>query len=73
MKYFRVSPRVSYGETYYFQQLERTFDPTTLIDSVNVVYNEDSSEYQIIYDTTYGQIINDTLDLFKPYRRFDAG
>ncbi|MEZ5058157.1 MAG: putative LPS assembly protein LptD [Saprospiraceae bacterium] len=73
LKYFRVSPRVSYGETYYFQQLERTFDPTTLIDSVNVVYNEDSSEYQIIYDTTYGQIINDTLDLFKPYRRFDAG
>lgn len=73
LKYFRVSPRVSYGETYYFQQLDKTFDNSTQIDSVGIIYSDDSTDFQIIYDTTYGQQVLDTLDAFKPYREFSTG
>ncbi|CAN5257307.1 putative LPS assembly protein LptD [soil metagenome] len=60
-KYFTVNPRFNYNEVWYVKNVEKQWDPTTRIVSIN-----DS-----LTDTIYGQIVADTFYKFKPARDFN--
>lgn len=59
-KYFTVNPSFTYNETWYIKNVDKQWDPTTRIVSIN-----DS-----VTDTIYGQIVADTFYKFKPARDF---
>ena len=73
LKYFTVSPNATYKEVWYFKTLNKTFDPTLDIDST-IVYNDDSTEFTVVYDTlSFGKILDDERFGFKPYRQYNLG
>jgi len=57
-KYFTLAPRINYTERWYFQTINKKWDPTTIIDGS---------------DTTYGTVLVDTLLGFKAARDFNFG
>jgi len=71
LKYFYISPSVNYGEVWNFNTIRKTFDPTTTIDT-SYIRNIDGDTSDIRYTTNYGNIINDTLNAFAPFRTFQA-
>ena len=74
LKYFRLTPNVNYSETWYFQTLEKTFDPTTVITFRDTLFNSsDSSDFMLRYDTLYGRQLETIMNDFKPFRQFTAG
>lgn len=73
LKYFTVSPSATYKEVWYFKTLNKTFDPTLLLDTT-FVYNDDSSDFTVKYDTlSFGQIIDDERFGLKPFRQYNMG
>jgi len=69
LKYFNLSPNIKYTEVWNFETLEKTFDPTyeidtTLIDSLEMIYEFDT--------TAYGSIVEETPRGFKPLRLFNT-
>ena len=73
LKYFNITPSVNYEESWYFKTIQKRFDPNFEF-TVDTIWNQDSSDYTVDIDTlTYGSVLNDTLDQFKPLREFRAG
>lgn len=74
LKYFNFSPNATYKEVWYFRSVEKSFDPTPEI-VVDTVYNEfDSTEFELVYDTTsYGEIIDMEKLGFSPFRQYNLG
>lgn len=73
LKYFTVSPNATYKEVWYFKTVNKTFDPTLDIDST-IVYNDDSTEFNVVYDTlSFGKIIDDERFGLKPFRQYNMG
>lgn len=73
LKYFTVSPSANYKEVWYFKSVEKTFDPTPEVDTT-IVFNEDSTDFTYVYDTTgYGTILEKDNFGFKPYRQYNLG
>jgi hypothetical protein len=74
LKYFNISPSVNYKEVWYFKTQDKRFDPTIIYTPTDTIFSEeDSTIYQVLYDTTYGRIITDEMWSFKPLRQFNAG
>lgn len=72
-KYFNITPSVRYTEAWYFKTLERSFDPTLTI-AVDTVFNDDSTDFIVVVDTTaYGEILDDQVFGFQPLRQYNAG
>ena len=74
LKYFNVSPSATYKEVWYFRTVNKTFDDTPGV-TIDTLFNEfDSTQFELVYDTTsYGEII-DMEDLgFKPFRQYNMG
>ena len=57
-KFFTFAPRFNYVERWYFQSIEKTWNPAVLIDGS---------------DTTYGKVVTDTALGFKAARDFNLG
>lgn len=73
LKFFNISPSVSYKEVWYFKTQNKTFDPTPTIE-LDTIWNEDSSEFIVNMDTTkFGNILTEEMWRFKPLRQFNAG
>ncbi|MBI5914368.1 MAG: LPS-assembly protein LptD, partial [Bacteroidetes bacterium] len=74
LKYFTVSPSANYKEVWYFKTVNKNFDPMPTIE-LDTIYNpEDSSEIEVLMDTTeFGNIIDDENFDFKPLRQYNAG
>ncbi len=72
-KYFNITPSVNYDESWYFEQVRRTFDPNFEL-AFDTIYNPlDSNDIQILPDTlSFGQVLKDTLDGFIPLRQFTS-
>ncbi|MFT6706480.1 MAG: hypothetical protein ACJATF_001316 [Flavobacteriales bacterium] len=70
LKYFNLSPNISYTEVWNFKTVEKFFDPTLeidtmLVDTIDMIYE---------YDTiAYGSVIDGTKNGFKPLRMFNTG
>lgn len=64
-KYINLSFGLGYDENHFFKKLEKTFDPTTFQDSIGTDANGD-----IIYRTTYGKVITDTLNEWNVFRTY---
>ena len=60
MKYFTLSPRLNYTERWYFQTINKTWNPDPIY-----VFTGDS-----IVDTIFGSIVVDTAQAFKAARDF---
>lgn len=74
LKYFNFTPSVNYKEVWYFKTQDKRFDPTLELEPIDTLFNpEDSSDFQVRYDTTYGKVITDEMWSFKPLRQFNAG
>ncbi|MCB0667368.1 MAG: hypothetical protein KDC80_16185 [Saprospiraceae bacterium] len=73
LKYFNITPSVSYNESWYFKTIQKTFDPNLEI-RYDTVYNADSTDFdEIPSDTTsFGEVVRDTLQGFKPLRQYTA-
>ncbi|MEO1257812.1 MAG: putative LPS assembly protein LptD [Bacteroidota bacterium] len=74
LKYFNFSPNVTYKEVWYFRNLEREFiDTATIV--FDTIYNEfDSTQFEIIADTTKFGTINDIENRgFSPLRQYNLG
>ncbi len=74
LKYFNVSPSVSYKEVWYFKTQNKTFDPTYTILTDTIFNPEDPGDYVVNSDTTgFGRILTEEMWRFKPLRQFNAG
>src|SRR6185436_15977503 len=57
-KYFTLTPHINYTERWYFQTIEKHWDPTFFAEGGQV---------------HYGSVVNDTLTGFKAARDFNFG
>jgi len=62
-KYINTTIGVTYEEKHHFKTIEKHFDRTILYDSIGLDDNNN-----IIYDTTFGSVITDTLSNWKVFR-----
>ncbi len=69
LKYFNVSPNVTYEEVYYGKTRDYDFDPTTI--ETRVVIDENGNER--IDTTNFGDIINSLNPGLASFREFSAG
>ncbi len=67
-KYFTLSPRINYTERWYFQTINKRWDPTIIYDTTGL----DSGGNPLI-DTINGRVITDTIVGFKGARDFNMG
>ena len=73
LKYLNLNPSANYQEIWYFNRLEKTFDPTTPTFSVDTTFSPDGSDFQI--DTTFrtfGSIEEMRRFAFGGFRTFNA-
>ncbi len=71
-KYFNLNPSVDYREIWYFNKIEKEFDPTLEIDTT-IIYNADSSDFSLQYDTlSYGEVTDIRRPGFASWRAFSA-
>lgn len=68
-KYINVAPSANYSENYYLKRIQRTFDPSLLLDTTII----DSINNILEIDTTFGQIIDETLINPTVYRNYNLG
>lgn len=74
LKYFTVSPSANYKEVWYFETVEKRFDPTPVIEYDTIPSPGGDEPPQIIADTIkYGQVIDMEKFGFKPFRSYNAG
>ncbi len=72
-KYLNLNPSVNYKEYWYFDHLQRSFDPDTSFIYKYEIDSETGDTLQAtITDTLYGQILTDTLRQFSAVRQFDV-
>jgi hypothetical protein len=73
LKYFNLTPSVNYTESWYFETLNKTFDPTLELRA-DTVYNPlDSTDFEVLFDTlSFGEVVRDTIDGFEPLREYTA-
>jgi len=64
LKHIIVEPSVKYTERWYFETVEKTWNPT-------IVYDIDSEGVSVI-DTFYGSVITDSIKTFKAARNFNT-
>ncbi len=76
LKYFQVGPNINYKEVWYFNTIRKqfVFDPEKEI-KLDTTYNpDDSTDFQIVYDTlSYGSVQDIVESGFKPLRQFNMG
>lgn len=73
LKFFTFSPSANYKEVWYFKTVNKSFDPTPKVDTT-VVFNEDSTDFTYVFDTTsYGNILESDKFGFKPFRQYNFG
>lgn len=65
-KYISVSPSINYNEVYLFKERRISVDPTMRFDTT---YDVDDN---LIIDTTFGQVVIDTINTLKPFRNFST-
>ncbi len=71
-KYFNLNPAIDYREVWYFNSLQREFDPTPTI-KIDTIFNADSTEVRFESDTTAFGTVNDIRQFgFKSFRTFSA-
>jgi hypothetical protein len=75
MKYFSLNPSVSYNEIYFTKMRDISFDPNTVLDTLDKDHDgfaDTDYDGNILYDTIYGRTTIDTFNTFKPYREFNS-
>jgi LptD protein len=73
LKFITATPNANYKEVWYFKSVNKTFDPTPEVDTT-VVFNEDSSDFDLVFDTTsYGSALEYDNFGFKPFRQYNFG
>ena len=68
-KYINVAPSANFSENYYLKKFQRTFDPTLLLDTTII----DTINNILEIDTTFGDIIDETLINPTIYRSYNLG
>lgn len=71
LKYFNISPSIRYEETWSFDHVEKTFDPSLIIDTV-IIKNSAGDTIDKQFNTTYGKIVSNRVNGFLPYRTVSA-
>ncbi len=73
LKYFNITPSVNYSESWYFETIRKTFDPTLELRADTIVNPLDSTQTEILYDTlSFGDVLRDTIDGFEALREYSA-
>lgn len=72
LKYFQVSPSVSYNERWYFNTSRKTFNNTETI-TADTTFDDDDGILAITQDTTFGFVEEFERNEFKALREFNAG
>lgn len=73
LRYLNVVPSVNYEETWNWRSLDYAFDDTPTIETDTIFNPEDSTDFQIVMDTTdFGQVLTDTLWGFRAFRQYSA-
>jgi hypothetical protein len=65
-KYFSLSPSINYDEIYFFKERRISVDPTMRFDTTQDV------DGNLIIDTTFGEVVIDTINTVKPFRNFST-
>ena len=74
LKYFSLNPNVTYREVWYFNSLQKEFDPTLEIVSDTIFAPDGSGDFEVVYDTIgFGTVEDIKKYGFKPFREFSAG
>lgn len=75
LKHFNFTPRATYKEVWYFESLERTFDPTLVIETDTVFNPSDTTgtDFLVNRDTTFGTVNDFDNFGFTPFRQYNLG
>jgi hypothetical protein len=74
LKFFTVTPRVSYNEVWYFKTLDKQFDPTLVIRDTFSINPNDPTDTLFVSDTLkFGQVVEMENFGWKPYRNYSTG
>ena len=74
LKYFNLTPNANFSSTWYFQTIDKSFDPNSVVIAFDTIYNFDSTSFQVIQDTLdYGSSTRDTLQGFSTLNQFNIG
>ena len=73
LKFFNVTPGVSYEEVWTFDQLQKDFNPELVLDTSFVQIDPGSDSMKMVIDTvSFGSIEDSKVRGFKPRRLFNA-
>ncbi len=73
LKYFNLNPGINYEEVWYLRSIEKTFDPTLVIENDTFVDPDDPTLISVVPDTVgYGAVDTDTLTGFRSFRQYNA-
>lgn len=74
LKYFTVTPRVSYNEDWLFHTLRRDLNPDSIIIRRDTTFNPiDSTDFNVDVTRSYNDIIERTVEEFRALRTVNAG
>ncbi|RMG79395.1 MAG: LPS-assembly protein LptD [Bacteroidetes bacterium] len=74
LKYFNLSPNITYKEVWYVKTIDKIFDPTVLTETDTIFNPEDSTDFEITIDTTQaGKVLDRENFGFKAFREYTVG
>lgn len=71
LKYFNLTPSISYDEVWYFRTLEKSYDPTLLLDTIQIDTTLEGELFARV-DTTFGTLVDNYVSGFDAFRDFTA-
>ncbi len=72
LKYFSVTPQLLYQEVYFLKTLEKTFDPTWVLDTIDLGPDSEGNPSTDIRVLKYGTVNQDLAKGFEAFRKLNA-
>lgn len=72
LKYFNLSPQITYDEVYFLKTVEKTFDPTLVKDTIELGKDAEGNPITEIRVLKYGTVSQDFKTGLEAYRKLNA-
>ena len=72
LKYFNLSPQITYDEVYFLKTVEKTFDPTLVKDTIELGKDAEGNPITEIRVLKYGTVSQDFKTGLEVYRKLNA-
>jgi len=73
LKYLNIAPNVTMDQYVFARTLDRKFEEDFMLDSIGVIVDQDGLETGILYDTTYGEVVDEFVNGLDLLHQFSTG